>query len=187
MAGGTSPRGSSELERAVDVDHERRLQALDEDHERLRLGLRTGVLARCGEIRAVRGHSPFILDPGRIRERVVRPPRRGRKIAVQVDSGRVLPRAVDQPVRVGDGHHHPASRVSRDPLEQATCKQGRYRLLAVLGRDQQTCGRAASRREERPQGDAVPRAAVLLHAPAVEEVPRHGPTVASAPIEPGRA
>ena len=35
-------------------------------------------------------------------------------------------------------------------------------------------------REERPQGDAVPRAAVLLHAPAVEEVPRHGRTVASA-------
>ena len=174
-----------ELERAVEVDHERRLQPLDEAHQRLRLGLRAGMLARLGEIRAVRDHSPLVLDPGRIRERVVRSPRRGGKIAVQVDSGRVLPRAVDQPVRVGDRHHHPAGRVSPDALEQATCKQGRHRLLPVLGRYQQPCGRAASLREERPQGDAVPRAAVLLHAPAVEEVSRHGPTVA--PPEYGRA
>jgi hypothetical protein len=44
-----------------------------------------------------------------------------------------------------------------------------------LGGDQQTCCRAAERREERPQGDAIPRVPVLLHAPAVEEVPGHGP------------
>jgi hypothetical protein len=38
--------GKDELEGTVDVDHERRLQALDERHQRLRLGLRPGVLAR---------------------------------------------------------------------------------------------------------------------------------------------
>ena len=45
-----------QLERAVDVDHERRPQPLDERHQRLRLGLGAGVLARRGAIRAVLEH-----------------------------------------------------------------------------------------------------------------------------------
>ena len=67
----------------------------------------------------------------------------------------------------------------RDPLEQATREQCGRGLLAVLGGDQQSAHRTVGLRHEDAKCNAVSRPAVLLRAPAVEEVPGHGPTVAS--------
>ena len=70
-------------------------------------------------------------------------PARAGEVPVQVDPGRVLPRPVQEPVRVRDLDDGPRRLVPGNPLEQAPREQAGLRLLAVLGRDQETRDRGA--------------------------------------------
>ena len=125
MAGGTSPRGSTSSSGLWMSTTSGGSQALDQRDQRLRLRLGAGVLARRGEVRPVLEHPPLLLDPRRIRERVVRPPRRGREVAVEVDAGRVLPRAVEQPVRVRARARPPSASRAPGPARAGGARAGR--------------------------------------------------------------
>ena len=63
-----------QLERAVQVDHERRLQPLDERHQRLRLGLRARRRAGRRAVGAVGRHAQLGRDAGRVGEGRLRAP-----------------------------------------------------------------------------------------------------------------
>ena len=157
-----------QLERAVQVDDERRLQALDQRGQRL--GLRLGACVSSGRraVRPVDEDPQLGVDPRWVGEGRARLPGRGREVAVEVDAGGVLPGSGEQSVGVEDGDHRPARLRGRDALQQPPHEQRRVRFLAVLGGGQEARDRPVSRRQEDAQRHPVTRAAVLLDAPAVE-------------------
>ncbi len=162
-----------QLERAVQVDDEPRAQALDQCHLRLRLRLGACVRAGGRVVRAVRRHPELARDPRWIRARSLGQPGRCREVAVQIDAGGVLPRAVQQAVRVQHGHDSPARLVRRHALEQPAREQRRVALLAVLCRREQAGDRTVAFRHEHAHRHAVARAAELLGPPAAQLVARH--------------
>ena len=152
----------------MQIDDERRLQALDQRGQRLglRLGARVSPCRRA--VRPVDEDPQLRVDPGREGEGLARLPGRCREVAVEVDAGRVLPRSGEQAVRIEDGDHRPPRLGARDALEQPPHEQRRVRFLAVLGGGQEARDGLVARRQEDAQRHPVTRAAVLLDAPAVE-------------------
>ena len=157
-----------ELERAVEIDDERRVEALDQCDQRLGLRLRAGVRSRRGAVLPVREDPQLGIDPRRKGEGRVRLPGRRREVAVQVDAGCVLPRSGEQAVRVEHGNHGPARLGARNPLQQPAHEQRGVRFFAVLAGRQQAGDRTVPLRQEDPQRQVASRAAVFLDAPAVE-------------------
>ena len=114
-------------------------------------------------------HAPLVLDPGRKGEGVVGPPGRGREVAVEVDAGGVLPRAVQEPSGLATGRWPSSTpRRARAPAGGA---RGAPSLPPRRAGLRGAIRRARSPRQEHPQRNAVTGASVLLHAPAVEDVP----------------
>jgi hypothetical protein len=159
-----------QLDRRVQVEDEPRAQPLDERDQRAGLRLRGRLGPGGGAARAVRQLAQLRVDPGRERERRLRAPARAGEVAVQVDAGRVLARPGEEAVGVRDLHDRPRRLVRGDPLEQPPREQARLRLLAVLRRDEQPLDRPL--RELDAQRQPAARAAVLLLAPAREQVRR---------------
>ena len=114
--------------------------------------------------------------PGRVGERLVGAPGRGREVAVEVDAGGVLARAVQEAVGVDAPGRSPSASRRRDALEQAPREQARCppprragppsagRRAAPSPAGRKT--RSATPSRERPYSS---------HAPAVEDVAGHGP------------
>ena len=166
--GGTAPRtkmSSSGLWRSTTSGGSRRSIRAD---QRPGLGLRAGMRSRRRAVRPVREDPDLGIDPRGKGEGRVRLPGRRREVAVEVDAGRVLPRAGEQAVRIEHRNHRPARLGAGNPLQQPAHEQGGVRFLAVLAGGQQARERSVALRHEHPQRQVASRAAVLLDPPAVE-------------------
>ena len=142
--GGNVAAHEDELERAVEIDDERRLEALDQRDQRLGLRLGAGVRSRRGAVRPVREDPQLGIDPRRKGEGRVRLPGRRREVAVEVDAGRVLPGSGEQAVRVEHGDHRPARLGAAESAPAAGARAARCPLPRRAGRP--SAGRRPHRR-----------------------------------------